>query len=152
MWASSTPCKILIWSCQFKWTQKKGAITSEEHAYLRGKSTRMWIDYQVLNKAIRIDHFSLLFIGDKLEMAGQSLILPLPRQILWLSHTTIHEDNRSKTTFTCLYGTLRLSANVIWSLQRTCFTSEVYDGVFLRPNRENHERFLSPWQYLEMLV
>jgi len=94
----------------------------------------MWIDYQVLNKAIRIDHFSLPFIGDMLEMAGQSLILPLARQILWLSHTTIHEDNWSKTTFTCPCGTLRLLVNAIWSLQRTFFTSEVYDGDFLRPN------------------
>ena len=64
---------------------KKGAITSKERAYVRGKSTRMCIDCQMLNKATRIDHFSLPFIGDMLEMAGQSLILPLPRHILWLS-------------------------------------------------------------------
>jgi len=36
----------------------------------------------VLNKATQIDHFSLLFIGDMLEMDVQSIILPLPRQIL----------------------------------------------------------------------
>ena len=60
---------------------KKGAITSEERAYLRGKSTRMCINYWVLNKATQIDHFSL-FIGDMLEMDVQSIILPLPRQIL----------------------------------------------------------------------
>ena len=64
---------------------KKGAITSEERAYLRGKSTRMCIDCWMLNKATRIDYLSLPFIGDMLEMAGQSLILPLPRHILWLS-------------------------------------------------------------------
>ena len=40
---------------------------------------RMCIDYWMLNKATRIDHFSLPFIGDMPEMAGQSLILPLPR-------------------------------------------------------------------------
>ena len=61
---------------------KKGAITSEERAYLRGKSTRMCINYWVLNKATQIDHFSLLFIGDMIEMDVQSIILPLPRQIL----------------------------------------------------------------------
>ena len=64
---------------------KKGAIISEERAYLRGKSTRMCIDCWMLNKATRIDYLSLPFIGDMLEMAGQSLILPLPRHILWLS-------------------------------------------------------------------
>ena len=58
---------------------KKGAITSEERAYLKGRSTRTCIDYRMLNKATRIDHFSLPFIGDMPEMAGQSLILPLPR-------------------------------------------------------------------------
>ena len=40
---------------------KKGAITSEERAYLRGKSTRMCINYWVLNKATQIDHLSLPF-------------------------------------------------------------------------------------------
>ena len=38
---------------------KKGTITSEERAYLRGKSKRMCIDCQMLNKATRIDHLSL---------------------------------------------------------------------------------------------
>ena len=40
---------------------KKGAITSEERVYLRGKSTRMCINYWVLNKATQIDHISLPF-------------------------------------------------------------------------------------------
>ena len=38
---------------------KNGAITSEERAYLRGKSTRMCIDCRMLNKATQIDHLSL---------------------------------------------------------------------------------------------
>ena len=38
---------------------KKGATTSDERVYLRGKSTRMFIDCRMLNKATRIDHLSL---------------------------------------------------------------------------------------------
>ena len=38
---------------------KKGAITSEERAYLRGKSTRMCINCRMLNNTTRIDHLSL---------------------------------------------------------------------------------------------
>jgi len=77
---------------------KKGAITSEERADLRGKSTMMCIDCRMLNKATRIDHLSL---------SPPSLVICLK----WLAnhsffhyldiysgyqHSPIHEDNRVK--------------------------------------------------------
>ena len=76
---------------------KKGAIISEERAYLRGKSKRMCIDCQMLNKATRIDHLSLppsLVICLK-WLANHSFFYYLDIYSGY-QHTPIHEDNRVK--------------------------------------------------------
>ena len=76
---------------------KKGAITSEERAYLRGKSKRMCIDCQMLNKATRIDHLSLppsLVICLK-WLANHSFFHYLDIYSGY-QHSPIHEDNRVK--------------------------------------------------------
>jgi hypothetical protein len=65
----------------------------------------MCIDYQKLNKATRMDHFPLPFIDEMFErLANHSSFCYLDgysgyHQIL------IHPDDKSKTTFTCPYGT-----------------------------------------------
>ena len=46
---------------------------------------RMCIDYLMLNKATRKDHFPLPFIDEMLERLAKHSILLLPRWILWLS-------------------------------------------------------------------
>ena len=152
MWASSTPCKTVIWSCQFKWSQRR------EQSPLRSVHT---------SEGSQQGCASIARCSTRLPGQITSLSPSLVICLKWLAnhsffhyldiysgyqHSPIHEGNRVKLPSPIPNGTLRLSANVIWSLQRTCFISEVYDGDFLRPNREHHERFLSLWQYLEMLV
>jgi hypothetical protein len=65
----------------------------------------MWIDYQMLNKGTRKDHFPLPFIDEMLErLAKHSFFCYLD------GHSGCHQlpidpDDQSKTTFTCSYGT-----------------------------------------------
>jgi hypothetical protein len=65
---------------------------------------RMCIDYQKLNRATQKDHFLLPFIDEILERLANHSFCYLDgysgyHQIL------IHRDDKSKTTFTCPYGT-----------------------------------------------
>jgi len=90
---------------------KKGGMTvvqNERNELIPQRTAtgwRMCIDYLMLNKATRKDHFPLPFIDEMLEwLANHSFFCYLDgysgyRQI------PIHQDDQNKTTFTCPYGT-----------------------------------------------
>jgi hypothetical protein len=65
----------------------------------------MCVNYRKLNKATQKDHFSLPFIDEMLErLANQSFFCYLDGYSGY-HQIPIHLDYRSKTTFTCPYGT-----------------------------------------------
>ena len=66
---------------------------------------RICIDYRMLNKATRKDHFPLPFIDEMLErLAKHSYFCYLDGNSSY-HQIPIHPDDQSKTTFTCPYGT-----------------------------------------------
>jgi hypothetical protein len=88
---------------------KKGGMTvihNEKNKLISQRTVTGWwmcIDYRKLNKAIRKDHFALLFIDEMLERLANHSFCYLDgyssyHQIL------IHLDDLSKTIFTCPYG------------------------------------------------
>ena len=65
---------------------------------------RMCIDYQMLNKATRKDHFPLPFIDEMLKrLVKHSYFCYLDRYSGYHQIPT-HPDDQNKTTFTCPYG------------------------------------------------
>jgi hypothetical protein len=67
-------------------------------------SWKMCIDYRKLNKATRKDHFPLPFNDEMLERLTNHSFCYMGG---YSGHhqISIHSDDQSKTTFTCLYGT-----------------------------------------------
>jgi len=65
----------------------------------------MCIDYRMLNKATRKDHFPLPFVDEMLErLAKHSYFCYLDGYSSY-HQIPIHPDDQNKTTFTCPYGT-----------------------------------------------
>jgi hypothetical protein len=84
----------------------------------------MCIDYQKLNKATKKDHFSLNFIDEMLERLANHSFFCFLNGYSDYHQISIHPDDQSKTTITCLYGTYayrRISfglCNALVSFQR----------------------------------
>jgi len=66
----------------------------------------MCIDYWMLNKAIKKDHFPLSFIDKMLERVGKHSFFCYLDGYSGYHQIPIHPDDQSKTTFTCPNGTL----------------------------------------------
>ena len=66
---------------------------------------RMCIDYRMLNKATRKDHFSMPFIDEILERLAKHSYFCYLDGYSDYHQIPIHPDDQSKTTFTCPYGT-----------------------------------------------
>ena len=66
---------------------------------------RMCIDYRMLNKATRKDHFPLPFIDDMLEWLAKHSFFCYLDGYSGYHQIPIHPDDQSKTTFNCPYGT-----------------------------------------------
>jgi hypothetical protein len=66
---------------------------------------RMCIDYQKLNKAMKKDHFPLLFIDEMLERLATHSYFCFLDGYSGFMQIPIHPDHQHKTTFTCPYGT-----------------------------------------------
>jgi hypothetical protein len=85
---------------------------------------RMCIDYRMLNKATRKDHFPLPFIDEMLERLAKHSYFCYLDGYSGYHQIPIHSDDKSKTTFTCPYGTFayrRMSfglCNALASFQR----------------------------------
>ena len=61
----------------------------------------MGIDYRMLNKATRKDHFPLPFIDEMLERLAKHSFFCYSGY----HQSPIHLDDQNRTTFTCPYGT-----------------------------------------------
>jgi len=66
---------------------------------------RMCIDYRILNKATKKDHFPLPFIDEMLERLAKHSFFCFLDGYLGYHQIPIHPDDQSKTTFICPYGT-----------------------------------------------
>jgi hypothetical protein len=66
---------------------------------------RMCSDYQKLNKATQNDHFLLPFIDEMLERLANHSFFCYLDGYSGCHEIPIHPNGRSKTTFTCPYGT-----------------------------------------------
>ena len=91
---------------------------------------RMCIDYRMLNKATRKDHFRLPFIDEMLERLAKHSYFCYLDGYSGYHQIPIHPDDQSKTTFTCPYG--------LQSMQCTSVIPKVHDGNLLRPNQAQH--------------
>jgi hypothetical protein len=65
---------------------------------------RMFIDYQMLNKATWKDRFPLPFTDEMLEQLAKYLLICYLDGYSSYHQIPIHPDNQSKTTFICPYG------------------------------------------------
>jgi hypothetical protein len=89
----------------------------------------MCIDYRKLNKATKKDRFPLPFIDEMLERLAKHSFFYFLNGYSGYHHISIHPDDQSKTTFTCLYGTYayrRISfglCNTLASFQRCMMSS-----------------------------
>jgi hypothetical protein len=89
----------------------------------------MCIDYRKLNKATKKDRFLLPFIDEMLERLAKHSFFYFLNGYSGYHHISIHPDDQSKTTFTCLYGTYayrRISfglCNTLASFQRCMMSS-----------------------------
>jgi hypothetical protein len=90
---------------------KKGGMTvirNEKNKLIPQRTItgwRMCIDYRKLNKATQKDYFLLPFIDEMLERLANHYFCYLDGYSSYYQ-ILIHPDDQSKTTFTCLYGTL----------------------------------------------
>jgi hypothetical protein len=66
---------------------------------------RMCIDYRKLNKAMKKDHFPLLFSDEMLERLANHAYFCFLDRYSGFMQIQIHLDDQHKTTFTCPYGT-----------------------------------------------
>jgi hypothetical protein len=66
---------------------------------------RMGIDYRMLNKATRKDHFPLPFIDEMLERLAKHSYFCYLDGYSGYHQIPIHPDDQSKITFTCPYST-----------------------------------------------
>ena len=106
-------------------------------SYLRGQLLvgETCIDYRMLNKATRKDHFPFPFIDEMLEwLAKHSYFCYLDGYSGYHHQIAIHPDDQNKTTFTCPYGTFayrRMSfglCNAPTSFQR-CMKAIFFDLI-----------------------
>ena len=90
---------------------KKGGMTvvrNERNELIPQRTVtgwRMCIDYRMLNKATRKDHFPLPFIDEMLERLKKHSYFCYLDGYSGYHQIPIHPDDQSKTTFTCPYGT-----------------------------------------------
>ena len=66
---------------------------------------RMCINYRMLNKATRKDHFPLPFIDEMLERLAKHFYFCYLDGYSGYHQIPIHSDDQNKTTFTCPFGT-----------------------------------------------
>jgi hypothetical protein len=90
---------------------KKGGLTvvkNEKNDLMLQRTVtgwRMCIDYRKLNKAMKKDHFPLLFIDEMLERLANHAYFFFLDAYSGFMQIPIHPDDQHKTTFTYLYGT-----------------------------------------------
>ena len=83
-------------------------IINEKNELLSTRTVTGWricIDYRILNKVTRKDHFPLPFIDKMLDrLAGNEYFFFLDGYSRY-NQITIALEDQEKTTFTCPYGT-----------------------------------------------
>jgi hypothetical protein len=99
------------WVSPVQVVPKKGGMTvicNEKNEPIPQRTITGWqmcIDYRKLNKATQKDHFLLPFIDEMLERLANHSFFSYLDGYTGYHQTPIHLDDRSKTTFTCPYGT-----------------------------------------------
>jgi hypothetical protein len=89
---------------------KKGGLTmvkNEKNKLVSQRTVTGWwmcIDYRLLNKATKKDHFPLLFIDEMLERLANHTYFCFLDGYSRFMQIPIHPDDQHKTTFTCPYG------------------------------------------------
>jgi len=105
------PVQDSEWVCPVQVVPKKGGMTvvrNERNELIPQQTVtgwRMCIDYRMLNKATRKDHFPLPFIDEMLERLAKHSYFCYLYGYSGCHQIPIHPDDQSKTTFTCPYGT-----------------------------------------------
>jgi len=105
------PVQDSEWVCPVQVVPKKGGMTvvrNERNELIPQQTVtgwRMCIDYRMLNKATRKDHFPLPFIDEMLERLAKHSYFCYLNGYSGYHQIPIHPDDQSKTTFTCPYGT-----------------------------------------------
>jgi hypothetical protein len=90
---------------------KKGGLTvvkNEKNELIPQRTVtgwRMCIDYRMLNKATKKDHFPLPFIDEMLKRLANHTYFCFHDGYLGFMQIPIHPDDQHKTMFTCPYGT-----------------------------------------------
>ena len=87
----------------------------------------MCIDYRMLNKATRKDHFPLPFIDEMLEWLAKHSYFCYLDVYSGYHHISIHLDDQNKTTFTCTYDTFAYRRMSFGLYNAPAFFSAVYD-------------------------
>jgi hypothetical protein len=105
------PMSVSEWVSPVQVLPNNGRMTvicNEKNELIPQRTVTGWrrcIDYRKLNKATWKDHFLLPFIDEMLErLANHSFFCYLDGYSCY-HQILIHPDDKSKTTFTCPYGT-----------------------------------------------
>ena len=104
------PVQDSEWVSPVQVVPKKGGMTvvqNERNELIPQRTVtgwRMCIDYRMLNKATRKDHFSLPFIDEMLERLAKYSFFYYLNGYSGYHQIPIHLDDQNKTTFTCPYG------------------------------------------------
>jgi hypothetical protein len=99
------------WVSHVQVVPKKGGMTvvkNEKNELIPQRTVIGWrirIDYRKLNKVTRKDHFPLPFIDEMLERSANHSFFCFLDGYSGYHQIPIHPSDRSKTTFTCPYGT-----------------------------------------------
>jgi hypothetical protein len=105
------PISNTEWVSPVQVVPKKGGMTvihNEKNELIPQGSVigwRMCIDYRKLNNATQKGHFPQPFINEMLEVLANHSFFCYLDGYFGYHQITIHQDNQSKTTFTCPYGT-----------------------------------------------
>ena len=99
------------WESPVQVVPKKGGMTvvkNEKDELIPQRTIIGWwmcIEYRKLNKATKKDHFPLSFINEMLEWIAKHSFFSSLDGYSGYHQIPIHQDDQSKTTFTCPYGT-----------------------------------------------
>ena len=105
------PVQDSEWVSPVQVVPKKGGMTvvrNERNELIPQRTVTRWrmcIDYRMLNKATRKDHFPLPFIDEMLERLAKHSYFCYLDGYSGYHQIPIHPDDQSKTIFTCPYGT-----------------------------------------------
>ena len=105
------PVQDSEWVSPVQAVPKKGGMTvvqNETNELIPQRTVtgwRMCIDYRMLNKATRKDHFPLPFIDEMLEWLAKHSYFYYLYGCSSYHQIPIHPDDQNKTTFTCPYST-----------------------------------------------